>query len=116
VLAGELSAHRAAVLAVYHKEMTPLNKLAQLKAIADRHFDGHVTIMKFTTNWRVGFGTPTWRCDIDRMWEGKTFNEAATAAIAGHEQGEWRSPDCQTHEMQQELSVSVCGYCGEAIE
>ena len=32
--------------------------LQRLIDTADEHFDGHVTIMKFTTKWRVGFGTP----------------------------------------------------------
>ena len=32
--------------------------LQRLIDTADERFDGHVTIMKFTTTWRVGFGTP----------------------------------------------------------
>ncbi len=48
-------------------------------------FDGHLTIMKFTTNWRVGFGTPRYDCgdpdDISHMPMGKTFEEAARAAL-----------------------------------
>jgi hypothetical protein len=61
--------------------------MAELEAVAEIDFDGHVTIMKFTTNWRVGFGTAERRCDIDRMWPGKTFAEAATAAIDAHNYG-----------------------------
>ena len=34
--------------------------LKRLVDIANERFDGHLTIMKFSTNWRVGFGTP-WR-------------------------------------------------------
>ena len=47
--------------------------LKELTAAADQTCGGHFTIMKFTTNWRVGFGTPLSRCDIDQMWEGKTL-------------------------------------------
>ena len=43
--------------------------------------------MKFTTNWRVGFGTPVSRCDIDQMWEGETFADAARSALAGYRDG-----------------------------
>ena len=31
--------------------------LKRLVDIANERFDGHLTIMKFSTNWRVGFGT-----------------------------------------------------------
>lgn len=59
--------------------------LTELATVADQH-GGHFTVMKFTTNWRVGFGTPVSRCDIDQMWEGETFakaaNEIATTARA----------------------------------
>lgn len=60
--------------------------LKELAAAADQTCGGHFTVMKFTTNWRVGFGTPASRCDIDQMWEGETFakaaNEIATTARA----------------------------------
>ena len=55
--------------------------LKRLQAVAKEHHDGHVTIMKFTTNWRVGFGTPCERADIDHMRVGETFGEAALAAL-----------------------------------
>jgi hypothetical protein len=32
-----------------------------LAAVAAKRSDGHVTIMKFTTNWRVAFYTPITR-------------------------------------------------------
>jgi hypothetical protein len=32
--------------------------LAQLQRKADEHRDGHLTICKFTTNWRIGFVAP----------------------------------------------------------
>ena len=50
-----------------------LDLLNELIAVADTHFDGHLTIMKFTDNWRVGFGTPHDRHDIDDMAAGKSL-------------------------------------------
>jgi hypothetical protein len=29
-----------------------------LESCARLHYDGHFTVMRFTTNWRVCFGTP----------------------------------------------------------
>ena len=52
-----------------------------LVEIADRSFDGHLTVMKFTTNWRVGFGTPDNRDAINGMAVGKTFADAAQKAL-----------------------------------
>lgn len=71
--------------------------------LADKYADGHLTIMKFTTNWRIcfstpncqnGFGLPILREKSDEcfddcyraikaMFEGKTFEEAARKAILG---------------------------------
>ena len=55
--------------------------LRRLVAKADASADGHLTIMKFTTNWRVGFGTPANQEDVYRMPQGATFREAAEAAL-----------------------------------
>jgi hypothetical protein len=55
--------------------------LERLVAKADAAADGHLTIMKFTTNWRVTFGTPSNREDVYRMPGGRTFREAAEAAL-----------------------------------
>jgi hypothetical protein len=60
-----------------------------IKLLAERaakDYDGHFTIMKFTTNWRVCFGTPYkahgWdRGDIE-MVAGATLGEAALKALA----------------------------------
>lgn len=38
--------------------------------------DGHFTIMKFTTNWRVGLWTAESPEDIDRLTPGATLREA----------------------------------------
>lgn len=56
--------------------------------IANACFDGHFTLMKFTTNWRCCFGTPNLREDIDRMAEGKTAQEAVLKALTT---APWRS-------------------------
>ena len=32
--------------------------LETLERIANEAFDGHLTIMKFTTGWKIVFGTP----------------------------------------------------------
>ena len=50
-----------------------LDKLTQLANILS---DGHYTICKFTTNYRVGLGTPNDRECINKMAEGKTLSEA----------------------------------------
>jgi hypothetical protein len=56
--------------------------MQELIAVANGDFDGHVTIMKFTGNWRVGFGTVSERCDIDKLAVGKSFEVAARSALA----------------------------------
>jgi len=48
---------------------------------ADKTADGHLTVMKFTTNWRVSFATPDDRDTIAAMHVGKTFAEAAQKAL-----------------------------------
>ena len=60
-----------------------LELLQHLEAVADKNFDGHLTIMRFTTNWRIGFWQPGDRDDIQLMSEGCTFREAAVKALAG---------------------------------
>jgi len=55
--------------------------LKALVEMADIKSDGHLTVMKFTTNWRVSFLTPGDRDDIHKMHEGKTFGEAARKAL-----------------------------------
>lgn len=55
--------------------------LAKLQDVAKRKYDGHLTILRFTTNWRVGFITPTSRDDVNRLASGTTFAEAAVLAL-----------------------------------
>lgn len=38
-------------------DATDAAALILVQAIADKFFDGHVTIMRFTTNWRVSLGS-----------------------------------------------------------
>lgn len=54
---------------------------------ANEYFDGHYTIMKFTTNYRVRFGTidaqnydELWEM-IDKMTAGKTLEDACKNVI-----------------------------------
>lgn len=56
--------------------------LEKLEEVAKKHYDGHFTVMRFTTNWRVCFYTAEDRNEIANMAEGKTFEEAAAKAIA----------------------------------
>jgi hypothetical protein len=63
----------------------------ELVAEAKKRRDGHLTILKFTTNWRVDFGTLDFGADdyfetydlILNMPVGRTFEEAAANALAG---------------------------------
>ncbi len=55
--------------------MESLNKLIE---VANKEYDGHFTLLKFTTNWRCCLGTFQ---DMEYMYthymaEGKTMNEA----------------------------------------
>lgn len=61
--------------------MTDSEILTALVQLANKHSGGHVTIMKFTTNWRVDFTTPEHRNHIQAMSEGKTLQEAAFKAV-----------------------------------
>lgn len=59
----------------------------ELENIANEHFDGHYTVMKFTTNYRVAFGTlmavgyDDLRSQIGNMPEGETLEAACKACI-----------------------------------
>jgi hypothetical protein len=57
--------------------------LAVLQKHADTWHDGHFTICRFGSNWRVGFHTPNTRGEIDDMWPGLTLEAAARAAVDG---------------------------------
>lgn len=59
---------------------------------AARYHDGHLTIMRFTTNWRMSFGPQYPGKDIDEWYylarempRGETLEEAITAAMNADE-------------------------------
>jgi hypothetical protein len=43
--------------------------------------DGHFTLMKFTTNWRAGFGTPTSMEHVQEFHSGESAIEAMKNAL-----------------------------------
>lgn len=55
--------------------------MEELERAAAKISDGHVSVLRFTTNWRVWFFTPADRIDIEIMPSGRTFEEAAAAAL-----------------------------------
>jgi hypothetical protein len=66
--------------------MTSLQEILDaLERIAVMDYGGHFTIMRFSFDWRVGFGTPADRCDLEAMAVGSTFEEAAARAVANPE-------------------------------
>jgi hypothetical protein len=57
--------------------------LSILANVADRLYDGHLTIMRFTTNWRVHVGyQPDNRQDIQNMSAGASMASAAMRELA----------------------------------
>ncbi len=50
--------------------------LEQLEQRAIRDYDGHYTILRFTTNWKVAFGTVNEYEDISEIEGYKTLKEA----------------------------------------
>jgi len=80
-----------------------------LVKIADKHYDGHLTIMKFTTNWRVGFFTPNDREDVDNCFVGDTFVDAGVEAVLAHEQ----QANCKhVFGVRDRFRLKKCIYCG----
>ena len=63
-----------------------IEKLTQLANLLS---DGHYTVCKFTTNYRVGLGTPSEREQFDKMAEGKTLNEAIKNLLKKFEDLAW---------------------------
>ena len=77
--------------------MTDLEIIEKLTELANQWSDGHFTICRFTTNWRVAFDTPDSRCDVCRMYEGKTLEEAARAAIEAGKPADLWIDACECH-------------------
>jgi hypothetical protein len=44
--------------------------------MAEKNYDGHFTLYRFTTNYRASFATPGSRGDIQAAAEGNTMEEA----------------------------------------
>lgn len=61
--------------------MNTQEKLDVVTKIANEEFDGHFSLMKFTTNWGFTFGTVADREDIDYAVKGKTLDEVLDKAI-----------------------------------
>lgn len=69
--------------------MNEIQLMRLLIAVAKLKADGHFTIMRFTTNWRVQIGGQSFeaptieqaRETIDEMPMGETFGEAVLAAL-----------------------------------
>jgi hypothetical protein len=55
--------------------------LDRVQKIADEKFDGHYTILRFTTNIRIGFGTPCDRLDFDQVPARANLREGLLYAI-----------------------------------
>jgi len=60
------------------------NVLEQLIEIANRDFDGHFSLFKFSTNWRCCFGTVSDYDFVQQMAAGKTMEEAIQRCIEGN--------------------------------
>lgn len=62
-------------------EAFPYRAYEEFVKIANAHYDGHCTIMKFTTNWRAGFTTVDGREDIEKLHAGKSLEDALNHAM-----------------------------------
>lgn len=78
--------------------MTDAEAFEKLVELAKQWADGHFTICRFTTNWRVAFYTPQGRCDVCRMFEGKTFVDAVAHAIAAGKRPNMWLDFCACHD------------------
>jgi hypothetical protein len=58
-----------------------MDMMVHLLAVAKERYDGHLTIMRFTTNWRIDFYQPQDRDQIEAMPCGATLAEAGAAAL-----------------------------------
>jgi hypothetical protein len=88
-----------------------MNLLDFMTEFAAKHSDGHFTIMKFTTNWRVSFGTPNEREDISEMAVAKTMEDAVRMAVA--------QSTCRIgrdHWMVDDDGESKCFICARSYE
>lgn len=64
------------------------NWLNVAEQIAKERYDGHFTLMRFTTNWRFCFGTVELdRSGIQKMESGKTLVDAVMKAVISENNG-----------------------------
>lgn len=68
--------------------------LKQCEEIAKQKYDGHFTLMRFTTNWKFCFGQPYTYEEIQHMTTGKTMWEAIQKGI---------DKDCNAHSFYKEI-------------
>ncbi len=54
-----------------HRENHLIELLKKAVEVADRDHDGHITFLKFTTGWKVSFGTP----DLDTGYGRKEIRD-----------------------------------------
>lgn len=58
-----------------------IDLLNECERIAKEKYDGHFTLMRFTTNWKFCFGQPFNYDEIQMMATGKTMEEAIQKGI-----------------------------------
>lgn len=61
--------------------MNTQEKMNRVIEIANEKYDGHFTLMKFTTNWRFIFGTIIDCEEINYMHSGNTIDEVLDKAF-----------------------------------
>jgi hypothetical protein len=81
--------------------------LRRLEQVATTLFGGHFTIMRFGSNWRVGFTTPNDRHDITAMAEGRTFAEAADKALQRIKEAVWADQAKRRADVEESMSPST---------
>jgi len=81
--------------------------LRRLEQVATTLFGGHFTIMRFGSNWRVGFTAPNDRHDITAMAEGRTFAEAADKALQRIKEAVWADQAKRRADVEESMSPST---------
>lgn len=56
-------------------DLTTDELMSTISSIATLRYDGHFTILKFTTHYKGGFGTITEREDIENLCGYKSFEQ-----------------------------------------
>jgi hypothetical protein len=81
--------------------------MGRLERVATALFGGHLTIMRFGSNWRVGFTTPSERHDITAMAEGRTFAEAAHKALQRIKETVWADQRKRRADVEAEFMAEI---------